>query len=92
LRVVLWGLLELTLLIILWRNIHANWDMLRNSYRTLPGQTRRTLVLLTMAAVVLMLYGVTLLLVDERAGISAIGSWFLATVVLIQVSCWLRKP
>jgi len=92
LRIVLWGLLGLILLIILGHSIHVNWEMLRNSYRALPGQTQQTLVLLTMTAVVLILYGVTLLLANEKASISAIGSWFLAAVVLIQVSYWLGKP
>lgn len=90
--VVLWGLLALTAVAVAWWAAQVDWTALRNSYRTLPDQSKRSLSLLVTMAALLVLRGIALLVVAKDAPLVSIATgWLLAAVVVTLVLHWPRK-
>ncbi|MCD6302419.1 MAG: hypothetical protein J7M15_02710 [Anaerolineae bacterium] len=95
--VMLWGLLILAIGAIAWWAGRAGWTMLRDSYRTLPDDSKRNLSLPMTVAVLLTLRGMGLLVVAQDAAInqdaaiiSVSAGWLLAAVVVMLILRWPR--
>ena len=85
----LWILLTLAAAAVMWWAARVDWAALRDSYRTLPDQSRHVLALLMTATGWLALQSAALLVVARDVAIpSIIAGWLLAVTMLILVLHW----
>ena len=88
-----WLLLVLVVLAVIWYGPRSNGARLRGAYRSIPDQMRIPLIATIVVALLLVLYGTALSLVEgESTSMSATGNALLATATLILVSYCSRQP